>query len=176
MKAASLPTQNYLNECFEYREDTGELFWKNRPSHHFNTNRGFNMWNSKNAGNCIKGQDASGYIRFSLNNVKTLSHRVIWKMLHNEEPEHIDHINGIRWDNRKINMRALSHGENMKNKTTYSNNSTTVMGVTKAHNRDGFIVRIGNQYVGYFTDFEKAVNARFKAELGENYHANHGRN
>lgn len=175
MKAAPLPHQDYLNECFEYHEDTGKLFWKYRPRNHFNTNRGYNMWNSKNAGNLIDGRDATGYIRFSLDSVKTLAHRVIWKMLHNEEPEHIDHINGIRWDNRKLNMRALSHGENMKNKAVYSNNSTTVMGVTKAHNREGYIVRIGNQYVGYFTDFQEAVDARFRAELGENYHANHGR-
>lgn len=96
-------------------------------------------------------------------------------MLHDEEPEHIDHINGIRCDNRKLNMRALSHGENMKNKAIYTNNSTTVMGVTKAHNRDGYIVRIGSQYIGYFTDFKEAVDARFKAEKEENYHANHGR-
>ena len=164
MKAVSLPSREYLNECLEYHEDTGNLFWKYRPRHHFNTNRGYNMWNSKNAGNRISGLDGSGYIRFSLDSVKTLAHRAIWKMLHNEEPEHIDHINGIRCDNRKLNMRALSHGENMKNKATYANNSTTVMGVTKAHNREGYIVRIGTRYVGYFTNFQEAVTARFKAE------------
>ena len=27
-KAKELPSWEYLNECFEYNEDTGELFWK----------------------------------------------------------------------------------------------------------------------------------------------------
>lgn len=43
------------------------------------------------------------------------AHRIIFKWVHNEEPEEIDHINGIRDDNRIENLRACSRRENLLN-------------------------------------------------------------
>jgi hypothetical protein len=32
-----LPTQKYLQECFDYNEEVGQLLWKHRPLHHFDS-------------------------------------------------------------------------------------------------------------------------------------------
>lgn len=47
-------------------------------------------------------------------------HRVIWYYFNGEIPEgtEIDHINGIKDDNRLENLRCVSHSENMNNPIT----------------------------------------------------------
>jgi hypothetical protein len=43
-----LPSVEYLNECFSLNEETGILYWKNRPIKHFNYDKSiYNNWNSR---------------------------------------------------------------------------------------------------------------------------------
>jgi hypothetical protein len=50
MKIIPLPSLEYLQECFEYNRDTGELFWKVRPLHHFIDDRAWKSCNTRYAG------------------------------------------------------------------------------------------------------------------------------
>lgn len=43
-------TPQYLSECFDYNKNTGELFWKARPIHHFNSLKGQQTFNGQFAG------------------------------------------------------------------------------------------------------------------------------
>ena len=43
------------------------------------------------------------------------AHRVIWALVHGEWPEgQIDHINGVRDDNRLENLRVVTNQDNQK--------------------------------------------------------------
>ena len=59
-------------------------------------------------------------------------HRIIW-ILHNKMDVPIDcivdHINGIKTDNRIENLRLVSEHQNTRNAKKYSNNSTGIVGV-----------------------------------------------
>ena len=60
---------------------------------------------------------ANGYVSFPSTNLpSTTAHRVIYKTFIGEIPAgyEIDHLNGIRTDNRVSNLRILTHRQNVK--------------------------------------------------------------
>jgi len=74
----------------------------------------------------------NGYIRFSLMNQRMMAHRIAWALHYGELPPpdmEIDHINGIRHDNRIVNLRLVSMRQNMRNKTQYRNNTHGYPGI-----------------------------------------------
>ena len=102
-----LPDQEYLREIFDYNYNTGELFWA-FPHHHCHRQVG------KRAGSLCK---TSGYRQVGLDGLTYREHRIIWKWCNGTDPEGvIDHINGIRDDNRIENLRDVTQKENMWNK------------------------------------------------------------
>lgn len=57
-----------------------------------------------------------GYRRVRVNGQNCAEHRLIWKIVHGKEPRgFIDHINGIRDDNRPENLRDVTPAENAMN-------------------------------------------------------------
>lgn len=61
-----------------------------------------------------------------------MAHRCAWLLEKGSEPpETIDHINGIRDDNRICNLRAASFAENVRNTVPKKNNKTGFKGVSK---------------------------------------------
>jgi len=81
----------------------------------------------------------------------------------------VDHINRQPWDNRKINLRIVSHSENMKNLNKKKSNTSGVVGVSwvKLESRyKAYIVHDKKRLnLGTFKDFDDAVVARLKTEL-----------
>jgi hypothetical protein len=109
-------TQEILREHFKYDPDTGHLFWIKQ--------------NSKNRRNLHKPVgfiDKQGYV------VTCTSlggkpkhyrvHRLIWMYIHGQITQQIDHINGIRDDNRLCNLREVTHQQNMMNKGRRKSNN-----------------------------------------------------
>jgi hypothetical protein len=104
-------------ELFDYNPDTGVLTWKVRPS------------KSTKAGNVAGSMDGKGYrsVQFKGKNYKV--HRIAWILTFGAWPEHqIDHINGIPDDNRLVNLREATQGEN--NQNTKARSNTGVTGIT----------------------------------------------
>jgi hypothetical protein len=68
-----------------------------------------------------------GYVQIA----DALAHRLAWLYVHGEWPQHeIDHINGIRADNRWANLREASRTLNNQNRhRAHRNNALGVMGV-----------------------------------------------
>jgi len=127
-----LPSQEYLNECFNYNPETGSLTWKVRPDNHFkgsqkcnsnltNTEAGYlnNGTGSKSKYVCISG--------------RTLAvHRVIWKLVTGNEPSgSIIHINKKADDNRWVNLMEFNNHLGISHKE--------VTGVTNIADKDNNI-------------------------------------
>jgi hypothetical protein len=77
--------------------------------------------------------DASGYVQINLSPYGPVKgHRLAWLLHYGEWPNgHIDHINGIRNDNRIVNLRAVSNAINCQNKRRpLPSNKTGWLGVT----------------------------------------------
>ncbi|TCI99960.1 HNH endonuclease, partial [Cytobacillus praedii] len=98
-------------------------------------------------------------------NREGLLHRFI---MGSPEGKHIDHIDGNTLNNRKSNLRACEHRENLRNTKMYSTNKSGHRGVT-LHKKSGkwwayIMVNYKHKSLGYYYDIEDAIKARKAAE------------
>ena len=96
-----------------------------------------------------------------------------------EDPKlEVDHINGDKWDNRKCNLRIVTHANNMKNRKLSSRNKSGYTGVRQIKNGKwtASIRCNGNDiWLGSYKTKEDAIKARKEAEekyFGEFAHKN----
>ena len=169
----NLPSQAELHELLDYDPLTGILLWRYRPQE-------LGSWNSRYAGKpALASKNKRGYLYGSLSGSTVRAHRVIWKWLYGNEPDNIDHENGIRSDNRKINLRNGSVEQNQKNTKHRSDNSSGVMGVRKRLDTGKYQAFINHKRkqipLGCFDTLEEAKAARKQGEIDYGYHPNHGR-
>jgi hypothetical protein len=64
-----------------------------------------------------------GYYHIRINNKRIMMHRVIYEKYHNIElkpSQEIDHINGVKDDNRICNLRIATRSQNMQNIKCYN--------------------------------------------------------
>jgi hypothetical protein len=164
-----LPTWEYLNECFEYNADTGKLIWKTRPLHHFKNEHGWKVWNIKFAGKHAGGLNKSGqYLYTKMDFNRYSNHRIIWKLLKNEEPPSIiDHIDGNSLDNRIENLRSASKAENNRNRVNPNKNKTGFIGVSYRKRSNSFEANISYNgkkiFLGHYQTADEA-NLAYQAK------------
>lgn len=94
-----------IKDFLTYNKDTGEFFWikKSAPS--------CNM--QRPAGSL----QAKGYLVISFNKKVYRLNRLAWFYFYGKWPKHqIDHINGIKTDNRIKNLRDVTNRDNQINK------------------------------------------------------------
>lgn len=70
-------TPKYLYECFDYNKNTGELFWKARPIHHFKSLKGQQTFNGQFAGKKSGRVNSTGYFRVTISGKDMLNHRIV---------------------------------------------------------------------------------------------------
>lgn len=179
-----------LKNIIHYEPETGKLYWKPRDMDMFSYTKNptavYNGWCSKYLGNEIGSINGDGYVLLEIrgrgikkrNSFK--AHRVAWALHYGEWPNgHIDHINGIRNDNRITNLRVVTNSENQRNIALKRNNTSGVMGVSYVKKSKKWVSRIKvegkNIYLGVFENFEEAVSVRKAAESKYGFHENHGR-
>jgi len=112
MPAKPLPSIELLRNNFTYDDKTGEVKRSNRRK--------------------PKVSNSQGYFYFMINRQNIAAHRIAWALHYGELPPpdmEIDHINGIRHDNRIVNLRLVSMRQNMRNKTQYRNNTHGYPGI-----------------------------------------------
>lgn len=180
-----LPTQEVLLSLMEYDPDTGSLLWKDRPLDLFkdgkqSAHHNMAAWNAKCAGKPALNSLRDGYLRGRLLGEFVYAHRVIWKMMTGDEPDLIDHINGIRSNNRWCNLRSIDARNNAMNSALRSDNTSGVVGVTWDPRFGGKWVAqifVGQEriFLGQYDEIGDAVRARKAAERKHNFHPNHGR-
>lgn len=169
-------TSEEVKSLLHYDPETGRLTWLRREG----DSQGIKYFNTRFSGKEAGRMDKYGYRAIIIQGKDYLAHRLAWLYVHGEWPENeIDHINGIRDDNRIQNLRSVTHRVNARNLATPKNNTSGRIGVSW-NRRDGkWAARIKNQgrliYLGYFDSFEDACTAREAAEVEFGFHPNHGR-
>ncbi len=59
---------------------------------------------------------SDGYVRIFINRKSYLAHRLVWLYVHGEFPAlEIDHIDGVRSNNKVSNLRSVTKSENLQN-------------------------------------------------------------
>ena len=171
---------DYLKECIEYDPETGLMFWKNRPEHHFKTHRGYVQTNARQTKKpAFNSKHSAGYLHGALDGKKFFAHRIAWALHYGSFPlQEIDHINHDRTDNRISNLRDASRFSNGKNLSKKSSNKTGIIGVHILNKTKKFIaqIRVNNKsiHLGTFTNLQDAALARKIAEKQHGFHQNHG--
>jgi len=156
-----------LSKWIDYNHETGIFTWK------------LSIGRAK-AGKIAGNINRHGYREINFNNKNYLAHRVAYSLVHGDiSDKFIDHINGVRDDNRICNLRAASREENQRNAKRRKDNKTGIKGVKYVERDKHYVAVISNGgkqiTLGCFKNIEDAKSAREDAALklhGE--FANHG--
>lgn len=111
----------------------------------------------------------SGYILACVEGVVHMGHRLAWCLHYGRWPVgEIDHINGVRSDNRISNLRECSHRQNTQNQPARKSSRSGIRGVSPRRKRWRAQINEGrrNIHLGTFDTFEEA-RAVFQAALQE---------
>ena len=111
-------TQAELKELLSYDADTGQF------------TRLMSATRTDRIGKIAGKNRPDGYREIKINGKEYYAHRLAWLYVHGEWPaDQIDHINGVRSDNRIDNLRLASKKQNMENRKQQINNKSGYRGV-----------------------------------------------
>jgi hypothetical protein len=96
-------SQEDLRKFLTYDEETGVLRW------------GDFLPSNRRPGTIAGGLNTEGYLRLQVQGKTYGAHRIAWYYVHGEWPAEIDHINGVKTDNRLSNLRAADRFLNTQN-------------------------------------------------------------
>lgn len=146
-----------LRDLLSYDLETGFFYWKERGR-----GRKFGM----PAGG-ISNTDK--YIYLCIHQRRYGAHRMAWLHVHGVMPPHeIDHVNGIRHDNRFSNLRSCTRLENSRNVKRRTDNTTGIKGVSFEPKKNTWYAYISidkrMRNLGHFKTMGEAVTARSVAQ------------
>lgn len=156
--------KNYTNEnehiksALSYDPATGEIRWlKVAP------------WVRIKVGDVAGHVNRKGYRVINIAGKVRRAHRVAWFLHYGEFPiDQIDHINGIKDDNRLVNLRQASSAENGRNKTAPKSNTSGFKGVSFHRKTKKWVAYITvdckQKYLGLYESPEDAHAIRRIAE------------
>lgn len=142
-----------LKSLLHYNPDTGNFTWIDKPC-------------SKIARGAVAGgYGAHGYFRVSVLGKRYYAHRLAWFYATGEWPSaQIDHVNGVKDDNRLVNLREATAMQNNANLRIKPLNTSGYAGVSFDKVRGNWIARVrsdGRRFnLGRFATPEEAHAAR----------------
>jgi hypothetical protein len=148
-------TYQYVRSILSYNQRTGIFKWKiNR--------RTANRWD-------VAGwKELSGYWSICINNKAYLAHRLAWLYMTGEWPSNdIDHINGIKDDNRWRNLRQVTKSVNLQNQySSQKGSAVPYLGVSIHGSKYRARIQLNNKHIilGSFSTPEEAHQEYLKAK------------
>jgi hypothetical protein len=162
MAPKALPSQEALRQLLAYVPETGALIWRPRPLPQWTSSRKVLYLNRCAGQEAFRNECRKGYRNGRFDGVHYQAHRIIWKLVHNEEHPQIDHINGVKNDNRLLNLRPASNAENTINYDRPPG-SSKYRGVSFLARENKWRASIGHEMrkiaLGEFRDEEAAARA-----------------
>lgn len=155
-----------LRELLRLDPATGLLHWlSNRP-------------NGTKAGGVAGSQKSVRYVRMEVDGVRLSAHRVAWALHTGAWPPddmQIDHINGVKSDNRPCNLRLASNSQNQMNIPSFQKPLSGLKGVYLDKKtgkwRAMIMVSKKTKSLGYFSSKQDAHIAY--CEAAKNLHGEH---
>jgi hypothetical protein len=138
-----------VHELLDYNPVTGVFRWKRSPAQ------------SVKAGDIAGYDGGNGYRKITIMGRHFRAHHLAWAMVQGEFPAGvIDHINGIRDDNRIVNLRLATRSQNSQNRRCHRNSRTGLKGVSwrTRERRWQAHIRVAGKllHLGYFHTPEQA--------------------
>lgn len=164
-----------LREAVDYDPETGLFLWRERPIHHFKNDHRWSAaecqrrWNTSHAGtSALRSIGPNGYFYGRIDAQHLYAHRAALAWVMGAWPsETVDHINGVKTDNRLANLRDASRSEQARNKSAHTDSTSRYLGVSLRRDRGlwrAVIFHEGKQqYLGTFASEEDAARAYDKA-------------
>lgn len=156
-------TQSRLQELCLYDPESGLFTWKiPRPK--------------CSVGSVVGSPEPRGYWVAKIDYRRYYVHRLVWLYMTGHWPsDEIDHIDRDKSNNRWQNLREVTTKQNMENTGKKKNNTSGEPGVHWSKTERKWVARICHNYkkitIGYFKDFQDAVNARRNAVKEKFTHA-----
>lgn len=155
------PTKERLEQLFSLDPETGIFIRKT------------SLGNTK-AGQFAGCNDGNGYLQIMVDWQKYRAHRLAYIMYYGKHEGHlqIDHINGIRSDNRRSNLRLVTNKQNNENKSKRADNKSGFIGVSFHKAAQKWIANIGHNgkqtYLGLFNT-PKEASIAYQAEASKKF-------
>lgn len=150
-------TQTRLREYLHYEPATGVFTWI----------KGSGPARAGRAAGCIS--HTTGYRYICILGRREGAHRLAFLYMTGAmPPEHVDHINGVRDDNRWVNLRLATVGQNRQNQRIGSANTSGLLGASWDKSRQSWIAMITvdrkQKNLGRYPTKEEAHAAYVKAK------------
>ena len=155
-----MPTQEELKSLLNYDDKTGIFTWRKSSG-------------PVKSGSVAGYVNEKGYILIGIKGKSYRAHRLAWLYVTGEHPVNvIDHINGVRDDNRLSNLRSCTQKENINNPLARKKSSLTqpigksgVRGVMKysqkVKNKHGYEDKTYHYYLAYIDTKGKRIQKSF---------------
>jgi len=180
-----LPSQSELKRLSDYDSAAGSLCWRACMPDMFRKGRHSaesvcQRWNKAASGKAaFRRQGAQSYLRGTIFNTTSLTHRIIWRLVTGKIPDRIDHENGVKTHNRTENFQDVSASENKRISPRPKNNRSGAVGVCWCRRprrwTPHITVRPKHINLGTITRKPDAIAARKAGDRQHNFHANYGR-
>lgn len=158
-------TQQQLKDRFLYDPDTGLFTYTSKAAVCVDVGQ---------VAGCVEPND--GYIFITVNYKTYRAHRLAFMYMLGRWPiQQVDHINGVRTDNRWANLREATPKQNNQNQRPGKANKSGVVGVYKDRDKWRAIIYVDGRsiHLGTHASIEGAVAARRAAE--DRYFTHHVR-
>jgi hypothetical protein len=141
-------------QVLHYSPDTGEFTWLKSQG--------------RQKAGTVAGTTRGIYKYIRVNNSVRLAHRAAFAWVYGYwPPQHVDHINGDKRDNRIVNLRAATNKQNSANSPRRKDNTSGFKGVRRARTAGKWWAQIyadGRlRYIGTYDTPEEAHGAYLKA-------------
>lgn len=184
MAKRPLPSPEVLRQLLSYDPETGKLFWKRRDERWFvGTSKSPKVlakwWNGRFAEKeAFTPVNSAGYHTGTVLLKMLQAHRIAWAIYHGDWPKgFLDHINGVRTDNRIANLREVTPLQNAMNQSPIPRGSSGIRGVRFDSRFERWQARINvskrQKHLGYFDTAQEAQRAY--AIAVEKYHGEFSR-